>query len=229
MKRIFLASCMALSFMACSSDEKSTMVINGEIKGLKKGTVYLQKLQDTLLVPVDSVSLDGISTFSLSSDLESPEIYYLSLGDDKDKRIEFFGDQGEITITTKLDKFVLSAEIKGQRNQQLLGQYTEMMKKYQDKNLDLIKADFESKNDSLKRDSILKISNNLLKSRYLYTTNFAVKNADAEIAPYLALTQLYNANIALLDTVNNSLSKEVKASKYGKELEKFIADIKSKE
>ncbi len=229
MKNLILACSIVLIFIACSSDKKSNMFVSGEIKGLKKGTLYLQKLKDTLLVSVDSVALDGVSTFSLSDRLESPEVYFLSLENDKEKSILFFGDEGDITINTKLDKFIFSADIVGQKNHQLLEEYNEMIDKFKNKNLDLIKADFESKNDTLKRDSILKLSNSLLKRRYYYTANFAVKNADSEVAPYLALTELYNANIKLLDTVNNSLAEKVKESKYGKELDKYIKDIKNKE
>jgi len=43
------------------------------------------------------------------------------------------------------------------------------------------------------------------------------------------LTDLYNANVSLLDTINNSLSKKVKKSKYGLELQKFIDTIKNSE
>jgi hypothetical protein len=95
----------------------------------------------------------------------------------------------------------------------------------------LIINDFEVKksDDSLKIDSIKNLINGLIKRRYYYTTNFAVNHADNEIAPYLALTELYDANIALLDTINNTLTPKVKASKYGKKLEEFITDIKGKD
>ena len=49
------------------------------------------------------------------------------------------------------------------------------------------------------------------------------------MSPYIALTELVDANIQLLDTVNNSLSEEIKVSKYGIQLDKFIQDIKSQE
>ena len=78
-------------------------------------------------------------------------------------------------------------------------------------------------------DSIKKLINGLVRRRYFYTTNFAVNHSDNEIAPYLALTELFDANITLLDTINNTLTPKVKISKYGKALGKFIADIKSKE
>ena len=63
-------------------------------------------------------------------------------------------------------------------------------------------------------------------NKYLYTTNFALRNADQEIAPYLALSELFDANIKLLDTINNSLSAPIKTSKYGKQLADYVEKIK---
>mgnify|MGYP001250498287 CR=1 FL=1 len=55
----------------------------------------------------------------------------------------------------------------------------------------------------------------LLNRRYLYTINFAAQNPDQNIAPYLAITQVYDANLTLLDSIANKLTNKVKASKYG--------------
>ena len=66
-----------------------------------------------------------------------------------------------------------------------------------------------------------------MRRKYLYTTNFAINNKDSEVSPYLALTEIYNARINLLDTINNSLTAKVKASKYGKELQSFIEKIRT--
>ncbi len=228
MKNIYIVALIFLVLGSCTNEKKGSMLVTGEIKGLKKGTLYLQKMKDTLLVSVDSVNLDGMTTFSLSDEIESPEIYFLTLDNAKEKQIAFFGDKGTIDIQTKLDKFGFKATVQGQRNQELLNEYKEMITKFRDKNLDFIKAEFETKGDTTKMDSVQKLANNLLRRRYFYTTNFAVKNSDAEVAPYLALTELYNANIKLLDTINNSLTEEIKASKYGKRLQEFIEEIKEK-
>lgn len=229
MKKIFLSLLVTLVLVSCTTSEKGSMLVSGEIKGLKKGTLYLQKMNDTISVSVDSIVLDGVSVFSLSDDIESPEIYYLTLDNSDDKKIPFFGEEGTITIHTKLDKFRFGADIKGLENQELLEKYNKMIGKFSDKRLDLIKASFEAKkdDDSLKIDSVQSLMNNLVKRRYYYTTNFAITNNNAEVAPYLALTELFDANISLLDTVNNSLTKKVKTSKYGKALEEFIVKIKS--
>jgi len=231
MKKSIVILLATISLVACKTEKKNLMLVQGEIKNLKKGTLYLQKMKDTIAVTVDSIALDGVNTFILSDEIESPELYFLSLDKSPGKQISFFGEEGTITINTKLEKFRFGATISGLTNQQLLDEYNEMKSKFSDKRLDLIKADFETKKvgDSVKIDSIENQINGLIKRRYYYTTNFAINHADKEVAPYLALTELFDANIKLLDTVNNSLTPKIKNSKYGKKLESFIADIKSKE
>jgi len=231
MKNIFSLLLALLILASCANDSKGSMLVTGTVKGLKKGTLYLQKMNDTILVSVDSLVLDGVENFSLSDELESPEIYYLTLGNDKEKQIPFFGDKGTITINTKLDKFKFGATVEGLKNHELLEQYNDMKSQYTNKNLDLIKAEFDAQKnkDSLVLDSVQTKMVNLEKSKHRYTANFAITNGSSEVSPYVALTELYNANIVWLDSISNSLTEEVKVSKYGKQLDKFITEIKSKE
>jgi len=231
MNKLLLSLIIGIFLFSCTSEKKGSMLVKGEIKNIKKGTLYLQKVIDTVLVTVDSVSLDGINTFALSDAIKSPEMYYLVLAKSPDKQISFFGEKGTTIINTKLEKFVYGATIKGLSNQKLLEEYNEMAKKFSDKRLDLIKANFEANRsqDSIKLDSIKRQINSLVKNRYRYTTNFAVIHADKEVSPYLALTELFDANIKLLDTIQKSMTPEVKASIYGKKFEKFVINIKKGE
>ncbi len=229
MKRILVLGIMALIIIACSSKKEGNMIVKGHIKGLKKGTLYLQKIQDTVLVSVDSVALLGNNTFNLADNIISPEIYYLTFGGNTtEKRIIFFGEKGVITINDDVSKFGISPVITGSKNQEILDKYYKMTSRFNNKRLDLIKESFEAKkiNDTEKTSKIEVNFSNLSKKRYLYTTNYALNNAGYPAAPYIALTELIDANIKLLDTINNSLSEEVRKSKYGKKLEKFIYDIK---
>jgi N-acetylglutamate synthase-like GNAT family acetyltransferase len=70
---------------------------------------------------------------------------------------------------------------------------------------------------------------NLLRRRYLYTINFAVQNTDQNIAPYLALTQIYDANLSLLDSIALNMTQAVRDSKYGKEFVNYLEERKEKE
>jgi len=230
MKRIILSAIILLSIFSCNSNKSGSMRVHVTVQGLKKGTVYLQKVVDTLMVTADSAQVKGTDKFTLYDDVNSPEMYYITLANSA-KKILFFGEKGNINITTQLDKFDLDAKIKGSKNQTLLEKYKKMIKRFNDQQLDLIKANFKAQqtDNHKKLDSIDKVSRSLIKRRYLYATNFAVTHPKSEVAPYIALTDLFNANIKLLDTINNSLSKKVKASKYGKELAKFVAGIKKDE
>ena len=217
--------------ISCGKSHQGTMLVKGNIDGLKKGTIYLQKYVDTLLVSVDSIQLDGESSFILADDILSSEIYFLTINEVPDESIFFFGEKGEITITSKLPKLEYSAKITGSKNQDLLEEYNEMASKFSNKQLDYIKDKFEAQ--KIEDQELLAKTEanekNLLKRKYLYTANFALMNKDSEVSPYLALTELYYANIKLLDTVNNSLSKRVKATKYGIQLNEFIDKIKKSE
>ncbi|PID71140.1 MAG: thiol:disulfide interchange protein [Flavobacteriales bacterium] len=215
--------------VACAKDSDNLMTVKGSVKNLKKGTLYLQKVVDSIRVSVDSVRLEGSGDFILTDEVASPEIYFVTLDKSPEKTILFFGEAGEITINTKLDRFNFSSDIKGLANQELLEEFNNMRSKFNNKQLDLLKADFEARrdSDSLQMDSITKQMNRLTTNRYLYTTNFALLNYEHEVAPYLALSELFNANIKLLDTINNSLSKPVKNSKYGKQLADYIEQIKA--
>ena len=69
----------------------------------------------------------------------------------------------------------------------------------------------------------------LVRRRVLYTANFAITNADSEAAPYIALTEMYDASLKMLDTVNYSLTPKVKRSLYGKRFQKYLDAVKKAE
>ncbi len=217
-------------FISCGSENENIMYVKGSIKGLKKGTLYLQKQVDSLVISIDSIKVNGTEDFLLTDEVLNPEMYYLTLGK-SNKKIPFFGEKDTISITSRLDKFVLKAKISGSENQDLLNKFYEIKDKFRDQNLDLIKEEFEARK-SENQDSILMVQNklkNLVRRKYLYTTNFAVNNANYEVSPYIALTELNDATIKLLDTINNSLSEKVKKSKYGIQLNEFVLKIKEDE
>ncbi len=234
MKKLALLLVILISVTACSEKE-SNLIVNGEIKGLKKGTLYLQKIDDTVLVNVDSVVVNGDPVFSMETYIKSPQIMYLYLekvdNNRYDDRIEFFADEGQVTINTKLEKFETSAQIVGSVNQEKLIEYRKMISRFNDQNLDLIKESFEAEKarDEEKLIEIDKKYDRLLKRKYLYTVNFAINNKEHEIAPYLALSEVFDANIKYLDTIYSSLAPKVKKSKYGKELKDFLKERRKQE
>lgn len=232
MKKIIVILSLAILTIACSSKKEGNMIVEGNIKGLKKGTLYLQKMKDTLLVSVDSVDVFGDGNFKLTDNVESPVMYYLTFdGNTTDKRILFFGNKGTITINDNIDTFGYSPEIIGSENQLVFNNFMQINNQFKNQSLEFIAKEFEAEkaNDKDLLEKLKDDYNKMIRRKYLYTTNFAITNGDSEAAPYIALTELYNANIKLLDTINKSLSPKVKSSDYGKRLDDFIKKIKSKE
>lgn len=230
MKKTGLIILMALFVLACAKESENTMYVKASVKGLKKGTFYLQKQKDSTIVSVDSISVNGTEEFMLTDEIETPEMYYLTLKNSP-KRISFFGEKDTVSIKSQLDKFGLKVKIQGSENQELLDQFTDIQQKFNNQRLDLIKQEFEARKsgsqDSI--DLVAKKYKNWERKKYLYTTNFAITNGKYEVAPYIALTELVDANLSLLDTINKSLSPEVKQSKYGVQLDEFVAEIKKNE
>lgn len=234
MKKLIYLFILLFSVTACSTKE-SNVIVKGNIAGLKKGTLYLQKIEDTLLVNVDSLVIKGDANFVLEDYIESPQIMYLYLADvdnaTYNDRIEFFAEEGEVTINTTLKNFQGDAKINGSANQAKLAEYREMMKHFKDRNLELIQQNFAAQRDN-NEDLLLQTNleyDRLLKRRYLYTVNFAVNNKDLEISPYLALSEVFDANIKYLDTIYNSMTPQVQKSMYGKELKNFLEERKKLE
>jgi hypothetical protein len=231
MKKIIILLTITVLISACSSKKDGNMIVQGQIKGLKKGTLYLQKIKDTLLLTVDSLKVLGEEKFILSDNIESPGIYYLTLdGRTKSNSILFFGEEGTITINDKVEQFGFDPKISGSVNQEALNKFNKIKMKFQNQRLEFIKKDFEARkvNDLTLVSQLEKDYKKLSKRRVLYTTNFAITNSNLEVAPYIALTEMYDASLQMLDTVNNSLSNKVKASDYGKRFQAYLDDIKSK-
>ncbi|MCK5815164.1 MAG: DUF4369 domain-containing protein [Flavobacteriaceae bacterium] len=228
-KNILLAAIITLIVFSCTPDKKEgSMVVEGNIQGMKKGMLYLQKVEEGLLVSVDSTFLNGISNYRLVDNIEGPELYYLTLDQLKYGKIDFFGEEGYITINTKLEKFETAAEISGSESNELLEEYFDMAKQFDGRQLEIFKENFDAQkaNDIERTEELAAESKRLTKNKIRYTASFTMRNPDSEVAPFIVLTELSDAHITLLDTLNNSLSKSIKDSKYGVALDTYIKGIK---
>lgn len=229
MKKIVTLLAVSLIIFSCSK-ERGNMIVKGEIKGLKKGTLYLQKIKDTAIISVDSIQLFGENKFILSDNVASPEMYYITFsGISNDKKLMFFGEKGEITINDNIEQFGFKPEILGSKNQDVMNKFSETNQRFKLQRLDFIKKDFEARaaKDTIAITKLEAEYKRMVRKRFLFTTNFAISNKDSEAAPYIALSELFDANVYLLDTINNSLTGTIKKSMYGKRLQNFIDDIKS--
>jgi hypothetical protein len=214
--------------VGCSTPTKN-MQVNVNVKGLKKGTLYLERVEDSLIVAIDSFVVSREENAVLGTNLKYSELFYVQLDrnnpGDKNNRIPFFGDQGEITIHTTLDDYVTNADITGSPTQEVYRSYMRIINQFNNEELDLLAAYLNAQiNENTDSLALLeKQSANLLKRKMLFTTNFAVNNANSVVAPYLALSELSAAPKSLLDTIANTMSEDVASSRYGKLLVDYLS------
>lgn len=236
MKYSFVALFASLLIIGCSQKESGkNLQITGNIKGLKKGTLYIQKIVDTSLVAIDTIQINGDSHFTAAFDIQSPEMYYLFLDrgvtNSLDNNISFFAEPGTINIETTLDHFTSDSKISGSQNQEKYDEFKKINARFMDQNLTLIADRFNAfKTNNIKKiDSIDFAQSQIVKRRYLYATNFALTNKDLEVSPYIAITEISDINLKYIDTIQKTMSPKVAQSLYGKKLIAFYNERKKQE
>ncbi len=232
MKKLLFAILSLFILASCENKPETNLQITGNVKGLQKGTLYLRKLGDSTYITIDSMKIDGKSDFESNINLKSPEMLYLFLDrgetNSGDNNLMFFAEPGKINIATELDYFYSKAVITGSKNNDLYENFKKISSKYNEQQLELTVAKINALKTK-KMDLIASIdekSNAILKRKYLYAINFAITNKEYEVAPYIALSEINDATIKYLDTIQKSMSPKVAKSRYGVLLTKYVGERK---
>ena len=117
-------------------------------------------------------------------------------------------------------------KISGSKNSELLIEYFSIIRKYNLQNLDLLEIFYKAQieNNQNRIDSVNAQLENLIKRKYLYSLNFAITNSSNEVSPYIAVSQIPDANKGLLRKLYDTLPENIKISKYGKILNNLTID-----
>ncbi|MGB5190012.1 DUF4369 domain-containing protein [Robiginitalea sp.] len=229
MKSFIYSLTLLLLFVSCQTEDESLkMVVAGNVKGLKKGTLFLQAIPDSALVNLDSVEIRGDGNFEFITHVPEPDVFYLYLDNDDNNslndRIAFFGEAGTYQIMTRWDAFETDAIVSGTENQKKYEEFKENMSRFNLRQLELSRALRSSQitQDSIAVDSIELALDQSLRRKYLYTLNFAHTHKGSELAPYVAWAEIADANPKLLDSLYKTLPADIADSKYGKKLKGIL-------
>jgi hypothetical protein len=236
MKKFSFGLLALILIAACTADKKANYVeLTGNIKGIKTGKLYIQKFADNSLVVVDSISFNGNSQFKTSIALESPEMLYLFLDkgptNSTDNSLFIFAEPGKMHVETSIESFYNQAVVTGSKNHELYLTYKKLNEPFNQKNIDLINEEIKAL--KLERpavlDSLQKEKETLSRRRYLRVINFAINHKEFEIAPYVAMFDVSDANLKFLDSIYKVLSPSVADGKYGKMLDAHLKERKTQE
>jgi hypothetical protein len=238
MKKTVLLFVAFSLFIACKKEENhsdTNLHITGNVKGIKQGKLYIQMLKDSSLVVMDSILFDGKSDFESHLKIDSPEMLYLFLDrgqtNSLDNNLVVFAEPGTLSIETSLETFYANAEIKGSKNHELFQDFLKINSRFTNEQLLLLEREIKAKqeNNQASLDSIQVANEKLLKRKYLYSINFALTQKDFEVSPYIALSEVHDAQLKFLDTIQKSMSPKVADSKYGKMLTEYIKERRKTE
>jgi hypothetical protein len=237
MKKISIALVTLALLFACSEKKlENNLYLTGNVKGLKKGTLYVQRVDNNnTLIALDTIIIDGNSSFETTIELKSPEMLYLFLDrgvtNSLDNNILFFAEPGNVNIETNLENYIADAKITGSKNQDLYYEFKKVDRRFQEENLTLIEKKFkaEKSNNTKETERIIALQESNIIRKYLHAANFAINHKDHEVAPYIALSEIYDINLKYLDTIEKSMTNKVAQSLYGKKLTEYVNSIKKGE
>lgn len=210
------------------------MTLSGTIDGLKVGRILLQKVEDSTLVTLDSIQVDGDPNFSLSMMVDEPQLVYVHLdvkdGTQYDDRISLFAEPGMVTLHADLDQFDKTAVVSGSKNDSILTIFKKNKMRLDQAYTELVKRSMVlSRAEDAKMDDLEKLDadyNKHIRKSVLYAVNFARLHKDYEVAPYILLSEAFDANPILLDSTFVKMPKKIQASRYGKQLSELIEESK---
>jgi hypothetical protein len=222
MKHLLLSLSAIALLASCNSTSENTEVTIS-INGLKKGTVYLQKITEAGLINLDSVESNGKETLNLGLNLNHPELIYAYLdkadGSTFNDRLAIFAEPGEIHISTSLTNFENDAVIKAGEEHEAFKNLQEMLSRFNKKDFELMQlAQTDRINDDRFVDSIVKQSNSNNIKRYQFIANYALSNPNKYVSAYLVTSEGEELNPKWKDSIFNNFSEAIKKSTYGQQL-----------
>lgn len=227
MKRFLLSLSAIVFLVSCSSNTKNTEVTI-IVDGLKKGTVYLQKITESGLVNLDSIESNGNEKLNLSLNLDHPELLYAYLdkfdGSSFNDRLAFFAEPGEIQISTTLNNFENAAVVSAGLEHEEFKKLQQMLSRFTKKDFELMQlAQTDRITDEHFVDSIVNQSNSNNIKRYQFIANYALTNPNKYVSAYLITSEGEELNPRWKDSIFNSFSDAIKKSKYGQLLNSQLA------
>ena len=188
--------------------------LNGKIKGLRKGKIYLQRSINGTLVSVDSVSMKSQDEFSFKGELVTPEVYWVYIKSKEYFKVPIFMERGNLSIFIDMDS-ILQSKVTGSKNHQKFVEFKKVLSGFNyRKNIAYVNF-LKAKNEGIKneaQDNMTKIE----RTKDLYVLNFAFTNKDMAVSPYAIYNYLGKSPKKYLDSIKKSMGAEALESIYGR-------------
>ena len=227
---IYFVLTFVFLLISCQKESQITDRVDIRINGFKKGTVFLNKLENGLPEPVDSIKVKGTDSISFDLSAFEPQLMLITIEDIPNRYILFFSDDTINKIYTSLAKFGLEKFLSGGDNLKKWQYYQEMVQTYNDRKLDLMKEEFDASQnkDTARLTEVREKMTSLDKRIKRFALNFVFENKNLPVSAYAALVEFHN-NPQILDTVYKSFPQNIKQSLYAQEIKKILDSVQRSE
>jgi peroxiredoxin len=225
MKKIVLMFVIAGMLFSCTGKKGNQFKISGILKGTETTMVYLQKMDTTGWVTVDSSAVKN-GEFEFKGKVESPDRWNLTIKG-KEMMFPFFLENSDIKLVVHADS-TNNMEVTGSENQDIFKKYVasnDSIQKLID-GLDPVYA----KADSLKDTATMKKLDEQFNSYYngmkTLITDMVKNHPASPAGPWLIMRNSYRFELAELESLFNKFDTTLHASFFFKSAKRRIAILK---
>jgi len=193
---------------SCNKNEKIPNHISGTVKGLKSGTIYLEKFYNKMFLTIDSAKIEN-GSFHFSSTIDIPELYGLSVDTNQYPLFLFLENHNPVEVefdTTDYDK----SKITGSAASDLFKQY-------------------RSIDGEIKIDSFIRKNPKSIVSAYILYRDFSYRLTPQEIEANLALLDTSLNHLQYIKVLNELVTTLKKVEIGKKAIDFALPDTTGKE
>jgi peroxiredoxin len=213
MKNILWALTAAVILASCGGGNKNEFTINGNVKGVDSGMIYLQKNEAGTWTKLDSTNIKE-GKFSFKGTVVTPEMWYLTFKGTQ-LVLPFFVENATIDLTVDTDSIDASV-VTGSATNDLFKKYSGQMDILNKRMDDLYTQYQKAKeiNDTATMNKMDLQSTELDKEKKKLIVDFAKENNKSVVAPYLILKNSWQFELPELVEISVTFDTSLRASSY---------------
>lgn len=226
MKNLLSLLLVCMIMISCGGKKETGYKLSGTVKGADTGLIYLQKMDSTAWVIIDSARISN-STFSFAGSLLLPEKHKLMIRG-LPYTYSVFLENGDINVVVNADS-TAKIEISGSSSQDLLDQFIAKTDSVQQKmnDLDNEYSRADSIGDTLSLKKIEEQFTQMDQDIKTMILAFAKNNGNSVISSYVVIQNAYRFELPELELVYSGLDSAILSSVYAKAMNKRIGILRS--
>jgi thiol-disulfide isomerase/thioredoxin len=208
-----------------SATKDKNFSINGTIEGEYTGQAFLYKREAGEWILLDSTLVEH-NAYHFEGSIDNPEIYYLSIENEKNYA-SIFVDKAEITVLTKVEDFA-NPEITGSKAQAEYEDFVAKSDLYEEKQNDIWNQIKVARNDgNVEEEARLEAEfDQTDEEKKAFILEFAKEHNASVVSAYVVLRNAYYYDETDMEPVLNSFDASIMESVYVKSLSERIETLK---